>query len=531
MAPISSWNDIQKNSFSFNGNYRAIVEDIDDPLNSGRVKVRIIGIHTPDEKITPTNQLPWAEQALSLYYGGGILNDKNINDESDLTGRYKPKKDITNNVPRRTVTQLTPRDGKWEDNIANACGASAIYTVPRLGSIVWVFFDAGDHNYPKYWASAARQSDWEQQRAKIDNDIAEKREQIDKLKEEIETDNEEYFGSGEATKNAKVSTKVQPPKMWIHQLTDIDNKDITSITSSFGTTYIIVNKNGKERLYVFNKGSAQYTDEVGQTKTLVGITNNSGSEQNNDMQMLIGNNLEVHLLGDYSVFAKNNIFLQTEGNVEINSKKNIGVVAREGDIDIIAVKGNCNIDVAGSCNVHAKENVQVEVDGNMIAKITGKLDAKVDGDLVANIDGSTKVKSKGDINVSTDAGIAFKSTGDFSVECNNLKVKTNAAVSVDATTNVNVKSTVGVALDGGGSGMSLNASSANIKTTQFGVAASAIGLQGQVNMGNSANGGTASPATTQQATQINIPAAVEFVAGDTDKTIEETESQVEDADN
>lgn len=530
-SSISTWNDIQKNNFSFSGNYRGIVEDVNDPLNAGRVRVRILGIHSPDEKETPSKHLPWAEPALSMYFGGGILNDENINEEADLEGRYKPKKDISNDVPAKNVTQLTPSDGKWEDKIANACGSPGIYTVPRLGSIVWLFFDSGDHNYPKYWATAPRKLDWEQQRNKIDDDIAKKREQIENIKSDISPDTNEYTGQGKSTKNAKVATKVSEPKMWIHQLTDIDNKNITSITSSFGSTYIIVNQNGKERLYVFNKGSAQYTDERGQTKTLVGVSNNDGSEQNNDMQMLIGNNLEIHLLGDYSVFAKNNIFLETEGNVEINSKKNIGIVAREGDIDIISAKGNCNIDVKGNCSIYADKNAQLEVSGDVIAKVSGKMDAKVDGDVVANIGGSTKIKSASDVNISCDANIALKATGDISLECNNLKIKTNSATSIDATTSVDIKGNVSIALAAGNSGLSLSPGQANVQTTNFGVSTTAINLQGQVSMGSSANGGTATSPTTQSPNSINIPSASDFASDSTDKTIEKTESQVDDSDN
>ena len=38
----------------------AVVEDINDPLKCGRVRARIIGLHTPDKFKLPTDQLPWA---------------------------------------------------------------------------------------------------------------------------------------------------------------------------------------------------------------------------------------------------------------------------------------------------------------------------------------------------------------------------------------------------------------------------------------------------------------------------------------
>lgn len=38
-----------------------VIEDVFDPLENGRVRVRIISKHNPDKNFVPTNTLPWAE--------------------------------------------------------------------------------------------------------------------------------------------------------------------------------------------------------------------------------------------------------------------------------------------------------------------------------------------------------------------------------------------------------------------------------------------------------------------------------------
>jgi len=58
-----------------NSFYRGVVEDIEDPLSSGRVRVRIWGLHsqvtTKDVKDgIPTNELPWAEPCIPVVEGG-----------------------------------------------------------------------------------------------------------------------------------------------------------------------------------------------------------------------------------------------------------------------------------------------------------------------------------------------------------------------------------------------------------------------------------------------------------------------------
>lgn len=47
-----------------------VVEDVIDPLKLGRVKVRIVGVHTPDKSRIPTGDLPWAQCMFPSSYAG-----------------------------------------------------------------------------------------------------------------------------------------------------------------------------------------------------------------------------------------------------------------------------------------------------------------------------------------------------------------------------------------------------------------------------------------------------------------------------
>ena len=42
------------------GYYTGVVEDRDDPLRLGRCRVRVVGLHTENKTILPTEELPWA---------------------------------------------------------------------------------------------------------------------------------------------------------------------------------------------------------------------------------------------------------------------------------------------------------------------------------------------------------------------------------------------------------------------------------------------------------------------------------------
>lgn len=90
----------------FLGNYRATVVDnvdVDDngnPVTSGRVKVRVPKVHGPD---VPDEALPWAHY--SDPFMGGL------------------------------------------DDVGSIL-------IPEVGAMVWVFFEAGDHDQPVYFAGA-----------------------------------------------------------------------------------------------------------------------------------------------------------------------------------------------------------------------------------------------------------------------------------------------------------------------------------------------------------------------------------------
>jgi len=87
---------------NLNSFYRAVIEDNNDPLKQGRVRIRVLGIHSPFRDKLSIDQLPWAEYATNLSFS------------------YE--------------------------------GAGGISSIPRIGSWVWVFFDSGDITKPVYFA-------------------------------------------------------------------------------------------------------------------------------------------------------------------------------------------------------------------------------------------------------------------------------------------------------------------------------------------------------------------------------------------
>jgi len=85
-----------------NGFYRAVIEDNNDPLKQGRVRVRVLGIHSAHREDIDIQMLPWAEYASSLF--------------------------------------------------GSAEGNDGVSSIPKTGSWVWCFFDQGEITRPVYFA-------------------------------------------------------------------------------------------------------------------------------------------------------------------------------------------------------------------------------------------------------------------------------------------------------------------------------------------------------------------------------------------
>lgn len=429
--------ELKREDFSFRGNYRAIVEDNVDPLKAGRVKIRIYGLHSPFASETPTSDLPWAEPCLGMYWSGG----HNIENPDQGAERYRPSGTETN-MPAKDVKVLTPTTGAFEDPVEKDCGTGGFFTVPRKGTIVWVFFDNGDHTRPQYWATSPKKQDWEEQKKKITQDVNDKRANVVELRKKFNPNRTEHTGKTPA-ESASIQTYCSKPRVNFYPIDDIEYQDITSITSKKGTTFIIVNQKGKERYYLINKGTGTFVSEYGHRKTLVGTTKSEGNSVECNDEELVGGHKELHVVGDYDVFVQGNIFLQGEKHCQINIKNNVGIVVREGDVDVIVEKGHANLEVStGNLNAHIAGNVQAQIDKDVIMKVKGNVDATIDKDMSGTIKGKASLNVTDKIDIKSGKDISIEAANGINMKCKTYKLLASDTIDTKSTTQKHSSSAV-----------------------------------------------------------------------------------------
>ncbi len=113
----------------YHGPYRGVVMLNEDPDNLGRVKVYVETVYDPVYFTNPI-LLPWAEVSQDIYGGNA-----NVSVEEQVF--------LKNNNAKKFTFKDTGKN-----------------SVPHKGAIVWVFFEAGNPNYPVIFAAVQGGSTW-----------------------------------------------------------------------------------------------------------------------------------------------------------------------------------------------------------------------------------------------------------------------------------------------------------------------------------------------------------------------------------
>ena len=103
--------------------FTATIEETTDPLKLGRVRVRVYGIHNPDETEVPTNALPWAH----VTYNDSNRMSVPTNGEwvigFFLDGESAQKPIIIGTLPG--INDVEPSTSKWTRNDSGDTGVSS----------------------------------------------------------------------------------------------------------------------------------------------------------------------------------------------------------------------------------------------------------------------------------------------------------------------------------------------------------------------------------------------------------------------
>ena len=108
----------------YNNFYRGLVISNDDILSLGRCKIYVPGVY-PGDYFNDADALPYSEPAMPLFGGSGPSGEQSSKSEVEAT-----------------------------------FAETGFSTVPSIGSYIWVFFENGNHLYPKHFAACQAGPGW-----------------------------------------------------------------------------------------------------------------------------------------------------------------------------------------------------------------------------------------------------------------------------------------------------------------------------------------------------------------------------------
>ena len=388
--------------------YTGVVEDRNDPLQVGRVRVRIYGLHTDDKSLIATPDLPWCDVLMptsTASLSGLGLSPHGLVEGTTVMGMFRDEQDMQDFVVMGSLFGL-PSD-KWK--IPNGDGTNAISRSAEHG-----FNDPRRDTQSDYINSidgmknSGNGRNWNLTQAldtspRIPDSLDQKLDgsgtQINNPDKGVRYPKESYTktSSSDVNKLATTGGASNYPNNMIERSKGNIVKELSRGKSVVNPVYpfnhVIESESGhvlelddtpaSERIHMYHRSGTRLEVLPDGSQTMK-IVNDSYEITLKDKKILIGGNADIELMN---------------GSYVLNAKKGS---SNDGGNVFINTDADCNISSGGATNVLSEGKITIT--GNNTTEIIS--DTTVTGTLHvtgAQTNDST-IHAKGDI--STDAGNA-----------------------------------------------------------------------------------------------------------------------------
>lgn len=320
-----------------------IVEDISDPLEAGRVRVRCFGFHSPDKNMIPTEHLPWAvvmSSTTSASVSGVGSTPHSLVQGSQVIGFFQDGSNaqfpvIMGSVP--SVPQTSPDPSKGFSDPDGVYPKEEFLGIPDVNMLA-----GSSHAESSYRISRT--------------ESIEERGEIESASGDMWTERDSE-AAPEYPNNHVIETKSG-------HILEIDDTD------------------GSERIHLRHKDGSYF--EI---------------HPDGSVSKRITGNEQSIVSGDENILIEGAVRINTENKADITIQNKVHVKVNEGDIQIEVLDGNANISVNGNADLNITGDMNTSVDGNKTINVKGDMTTNVDGNWTTKASGRSRLDgSRVDLN-------------------------------------------------------------------------------------------------------------------------------------
>jgi len=343
-----------------------VVEDRQDPLKVGRLRVRIVGVHTQDKLALPTADLPWSLCVLPITASGisGIGSSATGLLEGSWVfgffrdGHFRQEPLILGSLPGRPTELADNRKGFYDPN--------EIY--PK-------YKDEPDINR---LAVNSKDSDGNE----INPSLALTIRRATRITGVPTADfNFITTSSGDIILGSDGTTWDQPaiPYNAIYPYNHVYETESGHIREYDDTP-------NAERIHERHRSGTSY--EISADGTLTNITKgNHYTLTSGDQSTYVQENNDLTIDGRYKLYINKSGSLNNHYDIQIGPGASVNIQVDRGDINLHTVNGRLNFNSGGDTNLKIGGSLTIDVAGNLIQNVEGSTTENTTGAVIVR--GST----------------------------------------------------------------------------------------------------------------------------------------------
>ena len=322
--------------------FTGVVEDRNDPFKVGRVRVRCVGIHTHDKEVLPTADLPWAQVILPVTSPGisGLGSSPSfLLQGSWVFGYFRDGTNcqepcVIGSLPGRPVEIANPEKGFYDP--------SGTYPTYVSDSDVNMLATNDVNTHPHLTA-----------RSNVATGIA----TADFNKATNAKGDEIAASDGTISNQPAITYNATYPYNKVYE-------------SEAGHIFEVDDTPGAERIYESHfRGTSREIDPVGNITYI--NTYDKYELTTGHQRHSIGGNSDITIDGRHKIYINKLGAANNNYDIQIGPNANINIQVDKGNINLVTVDGDVNMNVGGNYNLQVKGDYTSDIWGSKKETIEG----------------------------------------------------------------------------------------------------------------------------------------------------------------